>query len=573
MKKNQFALFLTVIFSFTAQTALFASLNPIWQAVGISEFMAVNQTTILDQDGDASPWIEIFNPMTNDVSLNGWALTDDPNNLMQWRFPNVTIPDAADANESDNYMIVFASGKDRTNNTAELHTNFRLPVNGGYLALVDPNTNIVSVFSAYPGQQTDISYGSDSINPHLVGYFPNPTPGKANSMEGTNFSSEVEFSKTGGMFVASFSLQLSTTNARSVIYYTLDGNPPTKDSTIYTRPISITGSVQVRARSFDDADGFMPGPLHSETYLQLDPNLIDTNSDLPAIVIYNFSAGTVPTNSYQFANISIYEPQGGSTSLANAPVLTARAGIHLHGSTTLTSPKKSYAVKFWDELNDNADYMPLGFPSESDFILYGPDMYEPVLMHNPLIYQLSNDVGRYASRTRFVEVYINTTGGPVTAANYNGIYVLEEKIKWDANRVDITKIRSVDALYPFDNSDPDVTGGYMAKVDRLDPGETGFVTDGTVNAYNYPMEEDIKTPQRAPQQQYLQNYLDNFSAVLDSTNYTDPTNGYRQFIDAPSWIDYHILNAVAFNVDMLALSAYYYKDRDQRPPLRPDLGF
>src|SRR5271169_5072739 len=117
-------------------------------------------------------------------------------------------------------------------------------------------------------------------------------------------------------------------------------------------------------------------------------------------------------------------------------------------------------------------------------------------MHNPLIYQLSNDIGRYAPRTRFVEVYVNTTGGPVTAANYNGIYVLEEKIKWDVNRVDITKIRSVDALHPLDNSDPDVTGGYMAKVDRLDPGETGFVADGTVNAYNYPMEADIKTPQR-----------------------------------------------------------------------------
>ena len=75
--------------------------------------MATNQTTVLDEDGDSSPWIEIFNPTAGDVNLNGWALTDDPNNLMQWRFPNVTIPDAADANGSDNYMVVFASGKNR----------------------------------------------------------------------------------------------------------------------------------------------------------------------------------------------------------------------------------------------------------------------------------------------------------------------------------------------------------------------------------------------------------------------------------------------------------------------------
>ncbi len=57
----------------------------------ISEFMATNQNTVQDEDGEASPWIEIFNPTTNDVNLAGWALTDDPNNLMQWRFPNITI--------------------------------------------------------------------------------------------------------------------------------------------------------------------------------------------------------------------------------------------------------------------------------------------------------------------------------------------------------------------------------------------------------------------------------------------------------------------------------------------------
>ena len=154
----------------------------------ITEFMATNQNTVQDADGDSSPWIEIYNPTAGDVNLNGWALTDDPNNLMQWRFPNVTIPDAADANGSDNFMVVFASGKNRANNTNELHTNFRLPVAGGFLALVDPNTNIVSVFNSYPAQSADISYGRDVINLNLTGYFPTPTAGEANSIGGTNFS-------------------------------------------------------------------------------------------------------------------------------------------------------------------------------------------------------------------------------------------------------------------------------------------------------------------------------------------------------------------------------------------------
>ncbi|HTR41608.1 MAG TPA: CotH kinase family protein [Pseudomonadales bacterium] len=525
----------------------------------ISEFMATNVNTVADEDGDSSPWIEIFNPTAADVSLNGWALTDDPNNLMLWRFPNVTLLDADDANGSDNYLVVFASGKNRTNNLAELHTNFRLPAGGGYLALVNPQTNIVSVFSSYPSQQQDVSYGWDPLNALTNGYFPVPTPGDANAMEGVNFSAPVQFSRAGGTFTAAFSLQLTTTNANAAIRYTLNGTAPTGSSPLYTSPLNISSSVQVRARSF--TAGFMPGPPHSEAYLQLDASLFKTNSNLPAIIIYNFNAGAVSQDTDQLAYISIYEPQNGVTSLTNPATLTARADIGVHGSSSADIPKQAFDVGFVDDLNNDEDYSPLELPAESSWILYAPDNFEPVLIHNPLIYGLSNEIGRYASRTKFAEVYLNTGGGPVTAANYNGIYVLEEKIKWDKNRVDITKIHSVDNLNPQDNSTPNVTGGYMMKIDRLGPGETGFSAAGQTIVYNYPKETEIKTPQRQPQEQYLQNYMNSFGTALNGANYTNTTNGFRAYIDEPSWIDHHILNIMAFNVDALRLSAYFYKDR------------
>lgn len=521
--------------------------------------MAVNQKTAQDADGDYSPWIEIYNPTTNDVSLKGWYLTDDTNNPALWQFPDVMLLDAADANESDNFMVVFASGKNRTNNAAELHTNFRLPAGGGYLALADPNGNIVSVFNSYPAQQADVSYGRDPSDGTAIGYFANPTPGQPNSMTGDTAAPAVTFSQTGATFMSAFNLQLSTPS-NAVIYYTTNGTVPTQNSLLYQSPLVINRSQQVRARAF--VDGLMPGAIHSETFLQLDNSLVQTNSDLPAIIIYNFGAGSIQQATNQIANISIYEPQNGVTLLTNAPTLTLRANVHLHGSSTLTSPKQSYAVEFCDDVNDDLDCSPLGFPAESSFILYGPDTYEPVLMHNPLMYQLSNDTGRYASRTRFVEVYLCTANGSVTSLNYNGIYVLEEKIKWGPNRVNVPKLHSVDTLHPNDNSAPNVTGGYIAKEDRLNTGDTGFIAYGQTQAYDYPNEQDIKTPQRAPQRQYFQSYIDSFSAALSSTNYTDPVLGYRPYIDMPSWIDYHILNCVAFNVDILNLSSYYYKGRN-----------
>ncbi len=96
----------------------------------ISEFMADNRRTIIDDDDDRSDWIEIFNPDGSSTNLNGWFLTDDPGHNLKWTFPAVTIP-------ARGYIIVYASGKNRTNLNAPLHTDFRLNKEGGYLAFLD----------------------------------------------------------------------------------------------------------------------------------------------------------------------------------------------------------------------------------------------------------------------------------------------------------------------------------------------------------------------------------------------------------------------------------------------------
>jgi hypothetical protein len=537
---------------FVIWTTLNDAPNTTWSGVGISEFLATNVADVVDVDGDHSPWIELFNPTAAPVNLSGWSLTTDAGNLRQWNFPNVTLT-------PQSFIVVFASGKNRTNNLAELHTNFRPAVNGGYLALVNPGGGVASAFVNYPPQSTDISYGRDPATPNLTGYFTTPTAADVNVSGGSNAAPAVAFSRNGGTFVSSFNLQL-TTLSNAVIRFTLDGTAPTTDSAPYTNAFSISSSVQVRARAF--LPGLLPGALRSETYVQLNPNLANTNSSLPAIVLYNFNSGDVPADRSQFVNLSVYEPQGGVTRLTNTPTLNARAGIHLRGSSTLYIPKHAFSVEFWDEFNFDQNYSPLGLPAESDWVLYAPDNFEPVLIHNPLAYQLSNEIGQYAPRTRFVEVYINTTGGPLTAADYNGIYVLEEKIKWDKNRVNIAKARSVDELHPLANTGTNLTGGYMMKIDRLGESESGFNAAGQTIVYDYPGEENINTPQRAPQKQYLQNYMDAFGAALNGASYTNATNGFRAYVDVPSWIDTHILNVATFNVDALRLSAYFYKDRN-----------
>ena len=58
----------------------------------ISEFMAANENTLLDEDGDSSDWIEIYNGTGNSVNLSGWFLTSEATNLAQWASPTMCWP-------------------------------------------------------------------------------------------------------------------------------------------------------------------------------------------------------------------------------------------------------------------------------------------------------------------------------------------------------------------------------------------------------------------------------------------------------------------------------------------------
>lgn len=519
----------------------------------ISEFMADNKKSLHDQDGDSSDWIEIWNAGGTTINLAGCALTT-VRGQAQWRFPSVSLL-------PNRYLVVFASQKNLADATGQLHTNFKLPKEGGYLALLDPAGAVVSEFTAYPAQREDVSYGRDRGNPNYLAYFPAPTPGAANSAGGPDFAPEVKFSRAGGTFTGSFSLELSTVSPNAVIRYTLDGSLPRATSAAYTAPIQMSSSVQVRAASW--VSNLLPSPPHSESYIALENNVTAFSSDLPVLLIYNFNGGAVPSGVRQFAHVSVFEPGAARTTLTAPPAVSTRAGINLRGRSTLGQSKANYRVEFWNEFDDDRDLDVLGMPADSDWVLYACNNFDPVLIHNPFMHELSRRIGRYSPRTRMVEVYVNTDGSPVSSGNYRGVYVLLEKIKQDANRVDIDK------LAPEHTRVPQVTGGYLLSVDQSAPGEGQLYAGGIgVNALD-PDWEEINQPQRRAQKQFITDYLDTMTDVLNGPSFADPVNGYAKYVDVSSALDHHILNVLAFNVDALRLSSYFYKPREGKLSFGP----
>ncbi|MEO5916012.1 MAG: lamin tail domain-containing protein [Luteolibacter sp.] len=238
----------------------------------INEFTAINSSTYLDAEGDNESWVEIQNTGASTVNLGGWALTDNPDAPGKWIFPNRTLAAGA-------YLVVFTSGKDRRPVSGELHTNFKLGVNGGDLALVSPDRPVMFAtnFAGYPAQRSGFSYG---LSGGVGRYFTPPTPGAVNSATTlTAVATTPTFTSARGFYDAPFQLMLGTATVGGSVRYTTDGSEPTATTgTAYSGPITISATTVLRAATF--AAGFVPSATVTHTYIF--QNQVINQSNTPA---------------------------------------------------------------------------------------------------------------------------------------------------------------------------------------------------------------------------------------------------------------------------------------------------
>lgn len=208
----------------------------------ISEFLAVNDGVLLDEDNDASDWIQISNPTDINAVINGeYYLTDDKNNLQKWQIPSQTLTPGS----SNRY---FASNK---LGTLEPHINFSLSSEGEYLALVKVSggtTTILSEFDHYPEQFTDISYGVLSDLATYV-YYETPTPNDVNIGDTfEDYVRDTRFSIGRGIYPTAQTVEITSNTPDAVIYYTTDGSEPsTSNGTIYSGPLTLSETTVIRA--------------------------------------------------------------------------------------------------------------------------------------------------------------------------------------------------------------------------------------------------------------------------------------------------------------------------------------
>ena len=412
------------------------------------------------------------------------------------------------------------------------------------------------------GVGTSAVGGSSSTGGFVAVIAPEPTPTEL-------LAGDIVFSPPSQTFQGTLEVSLSAGGSPHEIRYTLDGSVPTATSPVYSAPLSLTNTTQVRAQPFEN--GTAAGALGTAVYLA---RSFDVSQDLPILVLDNYGGGPLDTGvSGQFGTTGSrlefvdaifmqFDGTGGPVSLSSTPDIATRAGIHVRGQSTASFDKTPLRLELRDNHDEDADWPVLGMPAESDWALRGP-FADKALIRDAFFYGLGADMGIASPRFAFAELYLNVEGGPLTQDDYMGVYLVVETIKNAKNRLDLKQLREDDVTLP------DITGGYIFRfewrVEKED--ETELLCTGSTNCWAWLYLYDPNCyPNATPPSQldYITQHIQELNDVLHSPDFADPATGYPSYLDVDSVVDQVIVNELGRELDSYIRSAYFYKDRNDK---------
>lgn len=267
----------------------------------------------------------------------------------------------------------------------------------------------------------------------------------------------------------------------------------------------------------------------------------DFSSNLPIMIIETEAGQAILDEPKITAQMGLINKGPGERNSVNDPFNEYKGliGIEIRGNSTSEYPKKPYNIETRDALGENLNVSLLGMPAENDWTLRA-SYFDHTFIRNCLANHMSRETGRWASRTRHVELILN--------GEYMGIYILMEKLKRDKNRVDIARLDSADL------SGEDLTGGYIWEI-------TGFEDHfGESRKIKYPKINEVLPAQLS----YIQSVDNAFRSKMRGgpALYSDPNTGYVEHIDVESFVYEVAVQEAMRNSDAYGWSGYYHKDKN-----------
>ena len=280
-----------------------------------------------------------------------------------------------------------------------------------------------------------------------------------------------------------------------------------------------------------------------------------TNSNLP-IVIISTNGEEIPDEPKIIGSMGIIFNGDGISNNVNDPFnhYDGMIGIETRGNSTQGFDKKTYSIELRDAADEDISVNLFDMGAEEDWILHAM-VIDKSQIRIPMSFYLSQQMGHYAAKWKYVELIVNE--------EYQGLYILTEKIKRDDDRVDIAKLDEDDL------AGDSLTGGYILRIDWLDIDENGGFESAYESQGGIPMTFQWYYPKadriQAQQAQYIENWMKNFEDALFSSDYTNDLGiRYSDYINVDAFTDFLLINEFSKNSDGYKLSSYIHKDKDSK---------
>ena len=291
----------------------------------------------------------------------------------------------------------------------------------------------------------------------------------------------------------------------------------------------------------------------------------DARCNIAELEFYGYEGEGDDSQFYQITNlptVSIhiyagYDPKDKVTELPSNITITYDGGTRIQeypittrgrGNASWGFPKKPWRIKFAD---GKSHHMLRGSsmesPSKAKKWTLINNWGDKTLMRNCLAFEVSKRLDLpYTPWAQPVDVIMN--------GEYKGCYQLCDQISVDPHRVPVTE------MMPDDNEEPFVTGGYLIEIDAYASQETSWFSSNRGNpvTIKHPGDDDITTQQH----NYIKNYFNLMESSVFASNYTDPENGFRKYLDVTSFLKHFLVGEYSGNMDTY-WSTYMYKEREE----------
>lgn len=258
-------------------------------------------------------------------------------------------------------------------------------------------------------------------------------------------------------------------------------------------------------------------------------------TNLPTVTIHTKDAADIVEKEvYLKGIVSIISENG-------TQIYTDSLDVRGRGNASWGFPKKPYRMKLYKKTNL------LGMPAKEKNWTLINNYGDKTLMRNLLAFDLSRRMEMpYTSVGIAVDVVLN--------GEYKGTYQLCDQIEVASGRVEVEKMNENDV------SLPNLTGGYFLEMDAYAYTELSWFESAQKKipvTIKYPKDDEIVPAQT----NYIVSHFNAMETALFGYSFANPTNGYRKYIDVPTFIRHFLVGEISGNTDTY-WSTFLYKKRN-----------